>query len=134
MRYFLLICFLLPSISFAKCVSNSHTVSGVLSKNKSPLSNSSIQLSFVDGLKEVIDITVVTDENGAYSAELNYSTYSGRYILGPEKCKFSIQAIQLEIQMIGEQEIHNETIKVSGNQTTYNKAFKVMDAANRSAH
>ena len=133
-RYFFLLSIFLPSVSFAKCISETHTVLGSITNKNLPVSNADITVSYIDGMKRKLDKTESSDSQGNYKIEFRYSTYSGSYIFGPEKCKFTLDQLQLEIEVDGEKDNFQETIVVSGNETTYNKAFNAMDAANRGAH
>jgi len=85
-------------------------------------------------MKEQVYKTESTDDNGNYKIEIRYSTYSGSYVFGPEKCKFTLDELQLKIEVDEQTNSVQEVIVVSESETTYNKAFNEMDAANRGAH
>ena len=114
----------LPSLRIAKCISENHNTSGLLTMDDAPLFNTKITISILNGAKRTIDKVVMTDKNGEYKAKLYYSTYSGSYLFGPEKCNFILEKLHLKIQMNGKKEIFEEFIMISNNKTTYNKQFK----------
>jgi len=128
-RYYLLLLMFPSSIGFTKCISETHIVSGLITKNTLPLSNIGISVSFADGLKKRIEKTALTDNNGGYQIEIRYSTYSGSYIFGPERCEFILDKLHLKIELGGQEETLQEIIFVSGNETIYNKALNAMNPA-----
>lgn len=133
-RYFFLLSIFLPSVGFAKCVSETQTVFGTILEGNSPVSNAAITVSYIDGMKSKVYKTKSSDSHGNYKIELSYSTYSGSYIFGPEKCKFTLAQLQIEIEVNGHKNRFQDTVAVSGNETTYNKEFNLMSAADRSAN
>ena len=98
-----------------------------------PLASAKLTFDFHDGLGELISNSITTDENGNYLIKVKYNQYSGRGFFVAEKCKFSLVKLQLKIEAKGHS-VFKEFIEISSESTTYNKAFKVMDAANRGAH
>ena len=95
--------------------------------------NAKLTFEFDDGLNNKVSKSTATDENGNYLTKLVYSTYSGSGFFVTHKCKFSPRELQLKIEVEGQNDFL-ETITISNESTTYNKAFNALDAANRSAH
>ena len=132
-RYLVFTLLLCPSIALAKCLTEYRTVSGNLSSSNMPLANAKLTFDFHDGLGELISNSITTDENGNYLIKVKYNQYSGIGFFVAEKCKFSLVKLQLKIEAKGHS-VFKDFIEISSESTTYNKAFKVMDAANRGAH
>jgi len=118
---------------YSKCAFESHDVTGELSLGSRPFSGASVKVRALGAAKELIESSGIVEENGFYSVTLKYNTYSGPGVLVADKCDFLLKEAVILVSAKNFKAF-SEKLTLSDGITTYNKAFKLMDAANRSAH
>ena len=132
-RYFTIAIILITPVAHSKCAYESHDVSGKLFLDNQPFVEANVKVRALDSAKNLIEGSGVVDKNGFFSVTLKYNTYSGQGISTSDKCDFLLTEAVILV-FANDFKTFSEKLLLSTESTTYNKAFNLMGAANRSAH
>ncbi len=98
--FFVILYFCLSFTAAAKCEMFEYQASGKVTTKNSPIADATIQANWVERGSNMSS-SAYTDRNGQFELKVLFDSFSGRTLLGREKCEAKLTSVKLKVVKTG---------------------------------